>query len=126
MSDISVVVAPGEKISVVAKGAVPPQSPDTIVNVNSPDKVNVDAKGSFPVGFSGPGSVKVEVASGPTGPTGPTGPGVPVGGDIGEILVKKSAVAFDAEWKTLFFFGTGAPPDPSSVHEGALYFKIDE
>lgn len=37
--------------------------------------------------------------TGATGPTGPAGPGLPTGGAVGQIPVKKSASNYDTEWQ---------------------------
>ncbi len=59
----------------------PPLSPAIIV-ITPADTVDVQARGSFPVGIEGYDTAVVTVAGGPQGPTGPRGPsgtGVPGG-----------------------------------------------
>lgn len=51
---------------------------------------------TFEVGVDGPALF----ITGPPGPAGPAGPGVPVGGTLGQVLTKTSAVDYATNWQT--------------------------
>lgn len=51
---------------------------------------------------------------------------LPSGGAQGQVLVKQSATDGDADWESRNWVGYGANlPDPSSVPDGAMFFKGD-
>lgn len=50
-------------------------------------------------GLPNPEPVNIKGPRGNTGATGPAGPGLPSGGEIGQVPVKKSATDFDIEWR---------------------------
>lgn len=100
MSDIIVNVLDGEKIGVLVTGTFPTPVTDNTIVITPADTVDVQARGSFPVGIEGYDTAVVTVAGGPQGPTGPRGPsgtGVP-GGTKGQFLRKKSDIDEDMEW----------------------------
>lgn len=47
-----------------------------------------------------PSGQSINIMNGTQGATGPAGPGLPTGGAIGQIPVKKSATDYDVEWKS--------------------------
>lgn len=70
------------------------------------DGIVVAGKGiQGPPGQQGPagrdGTDGAPGAKGDIGPQGPAGQGVPTGGTAGQILVKKSGINYDTEWKTV-------------------------
>lgn len=65
-------------------------------------------------------------AKGDKGDKGDPGPGIASGGAAGEFLVKRSELDADTEWRRVFLYGTGDPPDPAGITDGAVYFKVEE
>ena len=78
---------------------------DVDVQVVDTETVNVDVDASVIL-------VDITNGAGPQGPTGPAGPGVPVGGTIGQIIVKNSSTDYDTGWSSqnvaLGEYGIGA------------------
>ena len=81
------------------------------------------AKGS--TGFTGAagvigttGSTGAAGAKGSTGFTGAAGQGVPIGGSLGQVLVKTSGVNYATEWATISGGGGGAGPQGDTGSTG--------
>ena len=77
----------------------------TVTIENGQPVIRVELIGSGPMGPRGPQGEKGDTGEtgsrgpqGDTGAQGPAGPGVPAGGSAGQILKKKSAEDYDAEW----------------------------
>ncbi len=115
MSDVLVEVAPSERISIQARQyeidtdgiQVELVQYSQIATIRKVDRITVTA-----------------TAKGPSGDRGLTGPGVPSGGSSGMVLAKKSEADNDTEWRPIVMYGTGDPPNPDGIQDGALYFKL--
>ena len=93
-------------------GDIGPQGPIGPEGPQGPAGEKGDTGERGPIGPEGPigpkGNTGAQGAEGPQGPIGetgpkgdpgPAGPGVPTGGTAGQVLVKKSGIDYDTEWK---------------------------
>ncbi|NUS01887.1 MAG: collagen-like protein [Nonomuraea sp.] len=99
-----------------ADGAAGPQGPKG----DKGDPGTPGATGA--TGAQGPkGDPGVQGPAGPagaTGATGPAGPGVPAGGTTGQMLAKKTAADYDAQWVDAPTGAPGAPGGTATLDSG--------
>lgn len=76
----------------------------TVVVTEQQSSVIVTDNGTTTVVATAPAATTVEVST--TGPSGPAGAGVPVGGDMGDIIIKNTAANYDTSWVPTLDGGT--------------------
>ena len=82
------------------KGERGPQGPAGATGATGPAGPAGAPGATGATGPQGPEGPKGDTgATGPAGPAGPEGHGVPAGGTAGQVLVKKSGIDYDTEWK---------------------------
>ena len=82
------------------KGERGPQGPAGATGATGPAGPSGATGATGPQGPEGPkGDTGATGPAGPKGEPGPKGDGVPAGGTAGQVLVKKSGIDYDTEWK---------------------------